>query len=112
MEKVILICDECGCEIENNTYTTVYNLNGVVISERVSATRTEQVNIDTYSRLHFCSKDCIEQFFHNLARGIWNAKYPITCLYTKGLCDYKGPDGKGYCEGCAREYSGTRRVPL
>ena len=103
MEKIILICDECGCEIKNPTYTTVYNLNKVVITEYVLATRTEQDNIDTYSKLHFCSKDCIEQFFLNLARGIWNAKYPITCPYTKGLCDYRGPEGKGYCKGCARE---------
>ena len=108
MEKTILICDECECEIENPAYVAVYNLNKVVITECVSATRTQQDNIDTYSKLHFCSKDCIEQFFLNLARDIWDAKYPIICPYTKGLCDYEGPEGKGYCEGCTRETEETR----
>ena len=65
MEKIILICDECECEIENNTYAAVYNLNNVAITEFVSATRTEQYTIDTFTKLHFCSKDCIEQFFLN-----------------------------------------------
>lgn len=103
MEKRVYVCDECGCDIENDTYAAVYNLNKVAITEYNSSTKSIQETIDTFAKLHFCSKECIEQFFRNIARDIWDAKYPITCPYTNGLCDYTGPEGKGYCEGCARE---------
>ena len=32
----------------------------------------------------------------------------VRCRWSGKECDYEGVGGKGYCEGCAREYSGTR----
>lgn len=45
----------------------------------------------------------------------WYTKWDeesVRCRWSGKECDYEGVGGKGYCEGCAREYSGTRRVTL
>ena len=39
---------------------------------------------------------------------IWARQESVRCRWSGKECDYEGVGGKGYCEGCAREYSGTR----
>ena len=41
-------------------------------------------------------------------KEIWARQESVKCRWSGKECDYEGVGGKGYCEGCAREYSGTR----
>ena len=103
MEKTILICDECECEIENNEFIIIKHMDKVTTEVHKDSLGYVDIKIKPFDTMHFCSKDCMEQYFRNLARDAWDMKFPIKCKYTREVCDYKGPEGKGYCEGCARK---------
>lgn len=92
MEKRMFVCDVCG---KTSDCKMTY----------VRKKRKEDI---TFVDVHFCSENCIVEYYTKWAKEIWARQESMRCRWSGKECDYEGVGGKGYCERCAREYSGTR----